>query len=743
MPKGSSIARRGFLIGSAAIAGGVAFGVIQLRKPHPNPLLKELQTGDFSGNPWVTVNAERIVLITPHVDLGQGAAHMQAMLMAEEMDLEPGQFETSFGSPDPAYYNTALAADGLPFLPSDTGVLAEASRNAAGGLAKVLGLQVTGGSSSVPDSFDKLRYAGATVRETFKLAAARKFDVEVAALETQAGAVVLPDGRAVPYTSLASEAVGISPVQNVTLRPPEDWRYIGKKTERLDTAAKSFASQKYGIDVVLDGMVYASVRLSPTRGPILSADLGAAQQTPGVSSVLPVSNGFAVLADNTWSAMQGARAIDVEWGPAPFLEEQSEHWEQLSNAFTSETLDREWRSDGDWSATLEPDVRAEYRAPYVAHQPLEPLNATILFRNGLAEVWAAHQMPRFVQAKVAETIGIAPEQVVFHNQFAGGSFGHRLEFENIICAAEIAKAVPNTPVKLTWSREEDFARDFPRHIGMARASGRVSRGQVQAIDLEMAGPSVLASQLSRIGYPALGPDLQLAAGAWNAPYDIPEFRVRAYRAESLPPVSSWRSVGASTCGFFLEGFLDEMIRAAEADPLEERLRLCSWDVARNTLTAVAEMCDWGSALRPDQGRGVALVESFGVPVAMVVEVTATDDGIVLDHVWTAVDAGVVVDPDNFENQVQGGVIWGLGHAINSEVTFAAGQVEQTNYHDAEGMRLYQTPEIHVRGLSNNPSIRGIGEPPVPPAAPALANAIFDATGKRLREMPFQKFVDFV
>jgi isoquinoline 1-oxidoreductase beta subunit len=271
----------------------------------------------------------------------------------------------------------------------------------------------------------------------------------------------------------------------------------------------------------------------------------------------------------------------------------------------------------------------------------------------------------------------------------------------------------------------------------------VSGGQVKSLSLDIAAPSVVASQMGRIGLPAPGPDSQLPAGAWNAPYAIERFRVRTYRAPNLAPVSSWRAVGASSCGFFLEGFLDELIHEAGADPMMERLRLCSWDVARGVLETVAEMSDWGSDPGPRKGRGVALVESFGVPTAEVVEVTDTDDGIRIDKVWVAADVGTVVDPVTFENQVQGGVIWGLGHAINSEITFSDGRVDQTNYHDAEGLRMHQTPEIEVRGLERNFTIRGVGEPPVPPAAPALANAIFAATGVRLREMPFYKFIDFL
>jgi isoquinoline 1-oxidoreductase beta subunit len=277
---------------------------------------------------------------------------------------------------------------------------------------------------------------------------------------------------------------------------------------------------------------------------------------------------------------------------------------------------------------------------------------------------------------------------------------------------------------------------------MSRAQGVVENGQVTALSLDIAAPSVLASQGARMGQAIPGPDSQIVAGAWNMPYDIPNLRVRGYRVPELAPISSWRSVGASHAGFFVENTLDELIRAAGADPMEERLRLVNHPVHRKVLETAAQMSNWGEDLGPNRGRGMALVESFGVPTVEVIDVSMTDAGIKIDTVYVVADVGKVIDPINFENQVQGGVVWALGHAMNSEITYSDGMAEQTNYHAAEGMRIFQTPEIIVRGLENAEKIRGVGEPPVPPAAAALASAIFDLTGQRLREMPFNKFVDF-
>jgi isoquinoline 1-oxidoreductase subunit beta len=746
MGRAATITRRTFLIGSAAIAGGVVFGVYQVRKPHPNPLRDALKPGEAALSPWVRIDQTAVTLITPHTDLGQGAYSVQALLIAEELDLEFGQFRIEPGTPAPAYYNRAIADEQVPFLSYDTSLQAKAMRGAMGSLYKVLGVMVTGGSSTVADSFDKLREAGAVARETLKLAASKKTGVPVAQLKTARGAVQLPDGKELKYTELAELAATLEPVSKVTLREPSEWRLIGKPMQRLDIVAKSTGTLSYGIDLSMDGMVHAAVKVNPRQGGKLNRyDDARAKTLRGVKRIVPVTNGVAAVADNTWRAFQAVKAVECEWGPAPYPAEMAGHWSAVAASFTPERLDKEWRHDGKVEQALAQGqvIEAEYRAPYVAHQPLEPLNALVRVGADGVDVWVAHQMPRFAQQKVAAVTGHKPEQVRFHQQYAGGSFGHRLEFENVTLCAEIARQMPGTPVKLTYSREEDFAHDFPRQIGMAHGKGVVKDGKVETYDLQVATVSSSGSQSGRLGQSRPpGADGQIAAGAWNQPFAIPNFRMRAYKVPELAPTSSWRSVGASSQGFFANAWLDELIHAAGADPLQERLRLCNHEVSRKVLEAVGQMSNWGATLEPDRGRGLAFVESFGVPVAEVVEVTSTDKGIRIDKVFVALDVGRVVDPVNFDNHVKGAVVWGLGHAMNCEITYADGMAQQTNFPQHPGMRLDQCPEIVVRGLQNAPRVRGVGEPPVPPAAPALAAAIFAATGKRLREMPFSKFVDF-
>lgn len=747
MSRVGKIARRTFLIGSAALAGGVAFGVYAARRPFANPNLRDLPEGTASFNPWVLVDAERVTLIAPHADKGQGIASTQAALIAEELDIELDQVEVSFGMPDKAYYNTAIteAMAGYPLY--DHSPTAERLRGILGGIVKLaLPMQATGGSSAIPDSYDKLRQAGAVARETLKLAASQESGVPVADLSTARGAVVLPDGTELPYTSLAATAATLDPVTDVPLRDPKDWRILGKPMARLDMVAKSTGTLEYGIDVRTDGMLHAAIKVNPYQGGALEGyDASAAEGMPGVKKIVEITGGVAVIASNTWYAMQAADAIECSWGNGSYPADQADHWSELERLFTDDHLNAEARVEGDVEAAEGEAITGEYRSPYIAHAPLEPLNATILVTEDRVDIWTGHQIQMFVEKTVADITGVDAENVHLHNRYMGGSFGHRLEFDFVRQAAEIANQMRGTPVQMTYSREEDFAHDFPRHITLGRGVAKHKDGKVTSLDVQIAGQSVMRSQMGRMGMSLPGPDTQLHEGAWDAPnFNLPNLRVRSYLTEKLAPVSSWRAVGAGPNVFIYETLLDEAIHAAGADPLEERLRLMGHDASVKVLEKVGEMSSWsGARIGPNRGRGVAYGFSFGVPVATVVEVTGTDAGIKLDHVWLAADVGRVLDPMNLENLAQGGTVFGLGHAINCEITYEGGVAQQTNYHAHEAMRIFQCPPITFAALENSPKIRGFGEPPIPPSAPALGNAIFAATGQRIREMPFNKHIDFV
>jgi isoquinoline 1-oxidoreductase beta subunit len=742
-----TIARRSFLVGSAAILGGVAFGTYMYKREVENPLEAGLAPGEVTFNPFVKIDAQGVTLITPRADVGQGAYSIQAHLIAEELDVDLDQVRIEPGPPSAAYYNGVVAAEEMPIAATSDSMMARAGRGASDVLGKLMGLQLTGGSTTVPDMYDRLRLAGAVARETLIAAAAEQTGLPTDQLRTQAGAVVLPDGTALAYTDLSSVAAEIPVVQDVSLRDPSSWRHLGKPHMRTDMLAKSTGTQSYGIDMQMEGMLHATTRTNPALGGgILGFDPGEAEGMRGVKAIVPITGGIAVVADNTWRAFQAAQAVSCDWGPSPYIGDTEDQFAAAAASFTEDAQDSRFKDEGDVVAALEgaADVlEAEYRIPYLAHAPLEPMSAMVLLSADRLDIWTGTQIPRFMQQSAAAIAGLEPDQVHVHALMSGGSFGRRLEDDYVRQAVEIAVQMPDVPIKMVWSREEDMTHDFPRPLAVARARGAVSGGAVEAFDLSIAAPSVTASSLARLGQPAMGPDVAIVADAWDQPFGIPNYRVTGYRVPPMVPVSSWRSVGASGNGFLHESFLDELCHAAAVDPLAERLRLCSHDVSRKVLETVGEMSGWGGDLGPGRGRGIAFTLAFGVPVAQVVEVTDVQGAIRIDKVFVAADVGRVLDPVNFEAQLAGGVIWGLGHAMNCEITYRDGVAEQDNFHAFEGMRLYQTPQIEVRGLENGDKIKGIGEPGVPPAAPALGNAIFAATGQRIRTLPFANHIDFL
>jgi len=369
-----TIARRTFLIGSAAIAGGVAFGYYRLRQDPPNPLLKDLKAGEAAITPYVRVDAKGVTLITPRADKGQGSYSIQAHLIAEELDVDPHKVRIDPGPPNPAYFNSRIMDDSLPFSPIDDGLMARGARGGGGVLSRLLGMQITGGSSTVPDGYQKLRMAGAVARETLKEAAARRSGVSRSQLKTRDGQVILPDGKSVTYAELAVEAAQLAPVTDVTLRPEQEWRYIGKKMRRIDIVAKSTGTQQYGIDIRPDRIVYATVRANPGMGGTIKRyDASSAEKMRGVKKIVPIKDGVGVIADNTWRAFQAAAAIKIEWNDPPYPADSAGMWKVLENSFSKDLLDSRLRNDGDVEKALagsSKPIEAEYRTPYLAHAPL-------------------------------------------------------------------------------------------------------------------------------------------------------------------------------------------------------------------------------------------------------------------------------------------------------------------------------------------------------------------------------------
>nr|WP_157287140.1 molybdopterin cofactor-binding domain-containing protein [Bradyrhizobium yuanmingense] len=736
------------MIGSAAIAGGVAFGYYRLRQDPPNPLLKGLKVGEAAITPYVRVDAKGVTLITPRADKGQGSYSIQAHLIAEELDVDPHKVRIDPGPPSPTYFNSRVMDDSLPFSTIDDGMMARGARGGGEVLSRVLGMQITGGSSTVPDGYQKLRMAGAVARETLKEAAARRSGVPRSQLKTRDGQVILPDGKSVTYAELAVEAAQLAPVTDVTLRPEQEWRYIGKKMRRIDIVAKSTGTQQYGIDIRPDRVLYATVRTNPGMGGTIKRyDASSAEKMRGVKKIVPIKDGVGVIADNTWRAFQAAAAVKIEWNDPPYPADSAGMWKVLENSFSKDLQDSRLRNDGDIEKALagsSKPIEAEYRTPYLAHAPLEPMNAVVLYTKERLDIWTGTQIPVFLRGHAAKLTKLPEEKIYVHAQPIGGSFGARLDDTYALQAIELAMAIEGVPVKMTWSREENMAHDYPRPIQLSRAKGTVRDGMVESMSIDVAGQSMGASWFHRLQAPVPpGPDVSSVNGLWDQPFAIPNFRVTGYKAKEMVPVSPWRSVGASANGFHHASFLDELIHAAGADPMAELIRLCNHEPSKKVLHTLRDVSAWtGSRIDDRRARGVALTLSFGVPMAQVVEVSDTPQGVKIDKVYAVCDVRRVLDPINFEAQVQGGIIWALGHAMNCELTYENFTPVQTNFHLFEAMRFHQVPEIIVKGLELGGEVRGIGEPPVPPAAPALANAIFALTGKRVRELPLNKSVTF-
>lgn len=745
------IARRTFLIGTGAVAAGLAVGTYLYQRDPANPLHDNLPDGSVTLNPYVRIDADGITLITPRADKGQGAYSVQAALIAEELDVAWGQFKVDPGPPSAAYFNGVVMAEGFPIAATSDSFMARTGRGAAGVMGKLLGVQLTGGSSTVADAFDRLRVAGAVARQMLLAAAAQQTGIPEAQLKTADGHVLTPDGQRIAYTALAAAAGKLKAPSEVALKPASEWRLLGKPMQRLDIVPKSTGTAVYGIDLRMPGMVYATVRTNPRRdGGMQRFDARKAEAAKGVLKIVPITGGVGVIANNTWRAFEAAKLLEFEWGAAPYPATTQAMFQQASDSFTAERQDSRAKDEGDVEAVLKAAdpksvLQAEYRVPYLAHAPLEPMNAVVMLKDGRLDVWTGTQIPGFTVEALAAQTGLAQDRIHLHVQIMGGSFGRRLEDDFVRQAVELAQAHPGVPIKMTWTREEDMTHDYPRPLFIARARGAVAGGQVQAYDLGIASASVSASQFGRLNIPVPGPDMWIVAGAWDQPFAIPNYRVTGYRVPEMVPVSSWRSVGASATGFLHEGFLDELIVAAGADPLAERIRLCSHEPSKRVLQAVGELSGWGTPLPKGSGRGVAFSLSFGVPVAEVVEVTATPDGIRIDKAFVVAEVGQVLDPVNLEAQMTGGMLFGLSHAMFSELTYEDGAPQQTNFHDYPSLRMHQVPQIVAKALQTTGAgrIKGIGEPPVPPAAPALANAIFAATGQRIRELPLRKHIKFV
>lgn len=745
MSRIGKIARRTFLIGSVAVVGGAAFGAWVLGREAPNPLRPG--PGEAALTPFVLITAEGVTLITPRAEMGQAVQTTLAALIAEELDIAWEDIRIDHGPAATAYFNGALLAEGLPGKGYDRGDFSHALGEYMGRIGKLLNMQVTGGSTAMKDAYVKYRLAGATAREALKSAAAARLGAKVADLRTENGAVIAPDGTALPYTDLAEDAARQT-LREPTLRDPSQWRYLGRSMPDLHGVAKSTGTATFGIDIRPEGLRFAALRANPARAGMRGFDDSAARAMPGVEHVIDLGDAVAVVARNTWLAQQAVEAITVDWAPATYPADTGAIFDRIAEAFDAKP-NTTLRNDGKADAAL-PDgateVLADYSVPYLAHATMEPMNATALFTGDALTIWSGNQAPTFTQRACARAAGLKPDQVDVVTTLMGGGFGRRGELDFSVYATRLAVALPGTPVQLTWSREEDMRHDFYRPGALARMRGAVAEGRAVLLDAQVAAQSTTHQALTRwMGVGGGGPDKGHVDGLFNAPYAIPNHRVRGHLADLDVPVGFWRSVGASFNAFFQDCFMDELAHAAGADPLHFRLDLMrdEFPDGARVLEAVRDMSGWATPKAPGTGRGVAFSYSFGTPVAQVVEVREDGGQTRIARVWIACDVGTALDPGNIEAQMVGGCLFGLSAAAMQEITFADGAVEQGNFPEFDSLRLHSAPSFEVKILENMAHMGGVGEPGTPPAAPALANALFDLTGTRARSLPLNKAFDLI
>lgn len=748
--------RRVFLGMGVAAVGGLAVGVWYVSLPWDNPL--EGGPGEAAFNPYLKIGADgTITVIVPRAEMGQGVRTTLAALVAEELEVALDRITVEHGPASSAYYNGAMMAEGAPFPPYDHSFMAETVRDAFELGGRLLGFQVTGGSTSTIDAFEKMRVAGAAARVQLIRAAAERLGVAEGELRAERGEVVAPSGERIAYGELAEAAGALEAPLDVALKPESEWRLLGRSLPRVDMAAKVEGAPIFGIDVELPEMLHATVRMSPRFGrEAVSLDMNGAESVPGVRRVVPIRTrfgaGFGVIAEDTWAAFRGAEAVKVEWQAADYPPDEAAQFEALSQALESgEGFEMGGRGDARAELDAAPEgevLAAEYRVPFLAHACMEPMNATAQLKDGKLRIWTGTQAPTIVRSVCAEAAGVAPEDTEVTTTFLGGGFGRRAEADAPLYATLLARETGGRPVKVTWTREEDMTHDMYRPAALGRFRVRAPKGRPpSAVEMRVAAPPVMEAIAARTfpDVPVIGPDRPILDGAFNQPYGYANARFEGVPVDLGVPVGFWRSVGNSFNGFFHESLMDEAAQHAGLDPLEMRLSLMDapeFAPARGALERVAEMSRWGED-GEDRAKGLAFVLSFGAWVAQVVEVSRREDGVRVERAWCAADLGRVLDPRNVEAQMISGIVFGLSSAMSQAITFENGEAVERNLDGFDALRMDRTPEIEVALLERAPRMAGAGEPGVPPVIPALGNAIFALTGERLREAPFGRAVRFV
>jgi isoquinoline 1-oxidoreductase subunit beta len=741
--------RRRFILGALGATGAlvVGWGVMPVAQRIDTENTFPPKEGEITLNGWVKIARDGTVIVAmSRNEMGQGVHTALPMLVAEELDVPLSMVRIEQAPMDKIYGDITILPGSLPFHPdSSTGVFMRGAKWLSTKAARSFGIMITGGSTSVRDCWEPMREAGATARAMLVAAAAKSWNVPMEECRTENGMVLHASGKRIAYADLAEKAVGSKPGK-ITLKNPKDFRLIGRPQQRRDAPAKVNGRAVFGLDVRPEGLLYAAVRMAPVVGGVVQrVDENAVLKMPGVVRVVQFSRsagvpaGVAVIASHYWQAKQAIAALPVTWNHGPMEKLSSETiFKGLAESLDKESGFTYYKSgDLDAGKAAARTVKAEYRAPFLAHATMEPINCTVQIGKDGVDVWVPTQVPGLCASAAAKAAGVSVNQVRVHETYLGGGFGRRLETDMVTQATAIARFANGAPVQVIWSREEDMTHDVYRPATIARFSASLdSQGNVLAYDNKSAGGSVSHHMMDRaFGLPKLGPDKYAAEGEFDLCYEFPNQRIAHVIVDSEVPLGSWRSVGHSQNAFFKESFIDEMAHAAGKNPVDFRRALLKRHPRHQAvLDAAVE-----KAGKPGEGRahGVALHESFGSIVAQVAEVSVAGDVISVHRVVCAIDCGIAVNPDGVAQQMESGIHFGLSAALSGEITLKNGEVQQRNFDTYPVVRMNQSPVIETLIMKSAEPPGGVGEPGTPPIAPAVANAVFALTGKRLRNLPLR------
>lgn len=753
--------RRAWLLSAAGAAGAlvVGWGALPPRSRIGSGRLWPPAEGHVALNGWIKITTDgSVVLAMARSEMGQGVHTALPMLVAEELDVPLSRVHLEQAGADSIFGNVAMLVAGLPFHPSEIEerpLKVQAGEWVVRKLARELGINATGGSSSVADAWLVLRMAAATARASLLGAASLQWRLPVAEFTVSEGVISHPSGKSAHYGELARFAAA-TPPGSVTLKPRNDWKVIGQSAARKDIPAKVDGTARFGLDVRLPGMLYAAIRLCPMLGGAPGAiNVNKALAMAGVERLvrLPAyagsTAGFAVVGKSWWQCQQAAQALPVDWYQRP------------AGALDSRQIERELEAavqggDGDGEdgftfyekgsvaqaeAGAARKLEVLYRAPYLAHATLEPMNCTAQVKDGKVFLWVPTQVPQMGAAIAARVAGVAAEHVSVNVTLLGGGFGRRLEVDYIAQAVRVAMECGGRPVQLIWSREEDTTHDFYRPMHVARLVAAIdAQGQAISLRIRSAGDAITPRWLER-GVPLLAgpidmPDKTTAEGLFDLPYGFAHQHMSHVATHNHVPVGFWRSVGHSHNAFFSECFIDELALEVRLDPLALRRQLLKHAPRYLTvLDLAAKQAAWGSELPPGRSRGIALHESFGSIVAQVAEVSLVNGQVRVHRVVCAMDCGTVVNPGIVAQQMEGAVVFALTAALYGKVDIHDGVVQQKNFPNYPMVQLAQSPQVETHLVSSSRPPGGVGEPGVPPLAPAVANALFALTGRRLRSLP--------